>query len=366
MHAQAPTPPGTRPPVSPHTPPTVRRVAPSESLPLSPTPVPQPAALPPPTAPDPTALKWDEETKDFTAKPGDVSAAYNFVVTNGSDHEIMLNRLRTSCGCTVAQLPTTPYKLAPGANVSIAVTMDLRGKSGTLTKTITVESSAGVKSLIVRATIPPLETVAPPGGSVVPSAATSSPLVSNVITVGGGPASGGPTASPPAPVATAGVPVALPASNGMRDRAMNIQNALADRQAVFRGECAKCHVDPGVGKLGADLYMASCGICHEAEHRATMVPDLKVPRGPRDLAFWQKWIAEGKPGTLMPAFAAVHGGPLNQDQADSLAVYLYQYLPRNLPIAAILPPPLPSAESPPAPPPGDQTQSNSTSFKKTQ
>lgn len=117
---------------------------------------------------------------------------------------------------------------------------------------------------------------------------------------------------------------------------MNIQNALADRQAVFKGDCATCHVQQGLGKLDADLYMASCGICHEAEHRAAMVPDLKVPRSPRDLAFWQKWIAEGKPGTLMPAFAAVHGGPLTQEQADSLTVYLYQFFPRNPPAAAFV------------------------------
>ena len=124
----------------------------------------------------------------------------------------------------------------------------------------------------------------------------------------------------------------------MDDRAMNIQNALADRQAIFKGDCARCHLDKGVGKMGAELYLASCGICHEAEHRAAMVPDLKVPRSPRDLAFWQKWIAEGKPATLMPAFAATHGDPLTQEQADSLTVYLYQNFPRNPPMVLTTPP----------------------------
>ena len=105
-----------------------------------------------------------------------------------------------------------------------------------------------------------------------------------------------------------------------------------------------------MGKLGADLYVASCGICHEAEHRATMVPDLKVPRSPRDLAFWQKWIAEGKPGTLMPAFAATRGGPLTQEQVDSLTVYLYQYFPRNPPTAFPQPPIQSTAPPQPQPP----------------
>ena len=92
-------------------------------VPLAPPAVPQqPAALPAPSAPDPNALKWDAETKEVNPKPGDVAASFSFVVTNVSDHDVMLNALRTSCGCTVAQLPSTPYKLEPGANVAIAVT----------------------------------------------------------------------------------------------------------------------------------------------------------------------------------------------------------------------------------------------------
>ena len=93
---------------------------------------PQPAALRPPSAPDPNALKWDAETKEANPKPGELSVPFNFTVTNVSDRDVMIARLRTSCGCTVAQLPSTPYKLEPGSNVSIAVTLDLRGKSGTL------------------------------------------------------------------------------------------------------------------------------------------------------------------------------------------------------------------------------------------
>ena len=31
----------------------------------------------------------------------------------------------------------------------------------------------------------------------------------------------------------------------MRNRVTNIQNALADRQAVFKGDCARCHVPGG-------------------------------------------------------------------------------------------------------------------------
>jgi mono/diheme cytochrome c family protein len=207
-------------------------------------------------------------------------------------------------------LPTTPYKLQPGSNVSISVSMDLRGKFGQVTKTVNVDSTAGFKALLVKANIPQVPAVATAG----PHIATSAPGV----------------------------------SSAMMDRAKNIQNALADRQAVFKGDCAKCHLEKGKGKMGAELYAASCGICHEAEHRAAMVPDLKVARTQRDLSFWQQWIMEGKPGTLMPAFAQAHGGPLTQEQIDSLTMYLYQTMPKTpqavaaTPRSAPLPPPAPA------------------------
>src|SRR5688572_9550841 len=45
---------------------------------------PVPAAAAPVPAPDPNALKWDAETKESNAKPGETSAAFTFVVTNVS------------------------------------------------------------------------------------------------------------------------------------------------------------------------------------------------------------------------------------------------------------------------------------------
>ena len=257
----------------------------AEPPPATPLQVTPPGAAPAPAAAaqDPNSLKWSAESIDYNAKAGEQSAPFTFFVTNVSTAEVSINSLRTSCGCTVAQLPTTPYKLLPGSNVPINVTMDLRGKSGSVTKTVSVDSSAGFKSLLVKVNMP----------------------------------------AEPAP-ATAGTPAAAP---GM-DRAKNIQSALADRQAVFKGDCVSCHVDKGKGNMGQELYAASCGICHDAEHRAAMVPDLKVPRTQRDLAFWQKWIMEGKPGTMMPAFAQIHGGPLTQEQIDSLTVYLFQNYPK--------------------------------------
>ena len=262
------------------------------------------AGTPAPTPAKATALVFDAETKDYHAKPGESSAPFTFHCTNVSSSEVLINRLSTSCGCTVAQLPNQPYKLAPGASVPISVSLDMRNKMGTVAKTVSVDSSAGFKSLLVRAHIPP---------------------------------------------ATNNIAGHSPGGNNMGDRARNIQTALADRQAVFKGNCAECHVDKARGKMGQELYVAACGICHDAEHRAAMVPDLNVARTARDLAFWQKWIMEGKAGTMMPAFAAAHGGPLTQEQIDSLTIFSYQSFPKEPPAVAAKTPPAPRPAPAPVP-----------------
>ncbi len=105
-------------------------------------------------APDLTALKWDAESKQCAPKPGEVNLAFTFVCTNVSNNEVSITALRTSCGCTVAELPSTPYRLEPGSNVAIHVSMNVAGKYGLVTKSVSVESSAGVKTLLVSANVP--------------------------------------------------------------------------------------------------------------------------------------------------------------------------------------------------------------------
>lgn len=217
-----------------------------------------------------TILAWDGLVKEANLKPGETSAHFQFAFTNTSPQEVMVNAVRTSCGCTVAKVPRMPWPIPAGTNAAFEVTVDVRGKSGTVTKTVTVDTSAGYRYLTVRVAIP---------------------------VVGGG-------------------------SMASADRARNLQVALADRQSVLKGDCAVCHVTPGVGKKGGDLYAAVCGVCHEAEHRASMVPLLRALNKPMQAEDWRRVITEGKPDSLMPAFAADHGGPLTAEQIDSLVAYL--------------------------------------------
>lgn len=215
------------------------------------------------------ALVFENTTLEIQGKPGETSFTFNFAFTNNAPGPAVIESVRTSCGCTVARVPTLPWTVPPGGRGDFSVVLDGRGKRGVVPKTVFVSTSLGLKTLTVRAVI-----------------------------AEGNPAEPG------------------------DDRLRNMQVALADRFAVFRGDCASCHATPAVGKMGAAAYLAACGVCHEAQHRASMVPDLRKLPHPTDHEHWIKWITFGRHGSLMPAFAQSEGGILTDAQVDSIADYL--------------------------------------------
>jgi mono/diheme cytochrome c family protein len=190
-----------------------------------------------------------------------------FTATNVSSHDVTLLNAIGSCGCTVAKLPEDP-RIVPGASGRIDVTMDLKGKYGKVLKTVTVSTDQGVKVLTVAANLPP------------------------------------PTL-----------------------REIRQDMATTDRQAVFKGQCVNCHVDPTIGKTDIALYTSACGICHESAQRATMVPDLHALPHETGAEFWKTTITHGKAGTMMPAFAQAEGGILSDGQIASLVDYLENAIP---------------------------------------
>ena len=185
-----------------------------------------------------------------------------------------------SCGCTTAELPPVPWRLPPGTNSVIRVSVNLAAKSGIVFKTVNIQTDMGQKTLMLRINIAP-----PP---------------------------------PMRPMSAA-------------ERAAGIAAAKIDRQAVFKGSCASCHANNAAGKYGQQLFAVTCAICHEANPRATMVPDLHHLKEQTSEEFWRTWIAAGKAGTLMPAFAISQGGPLNDMQIASLAAYLSAIIPPHAP-----------------------------------
>jgi mono/diheme cytochrome c family protein len=220
-------------------------------------------------------LVWDELLKSAEAAADQPTAQFTFSFTNVSSGKVVIISVHPSCGCTTAQLPPMPWVVEAGTNGQIGITVNLAGKTGTIFKTVNIVTDRGNMNLSVRITILP--------------------------------------------------PVVRVLSDA--DRILGMAAAKVDRQAVFKGDCATCHVKPGIGKYGKSLYDVSCGICHEAEHRATMVPDLHDIKTPTNEDFWRTWIMHGKPGSLMPAFSTAEGGPLNDMQIASLAAYLNSVFP---------------------------------------
>jgi len=266
------------PPVDPHIQPPIQPLSGPQVVPPAP-------AVPTKVTQLSDFLTWDANQKEYVAAFGEAEAHFKFALTNISRQVVTIYKVSTSCGCTTAHLPPMPWALAPGTNGEIGVTMNLAGKMGVVYKSVTVNTDKGTKLLLVKVTIMP---------------GTNNP--------------------------------------GMGTREQNQKLALADRQAVFKGDCARCHVQPGAGKMGKELYMAVCAVCHEAEHRASMVPDLHNLTHETSHELWEVWINFGKPGSLMPAFAKPEGGPLSQAQIRSLADYLSATIPAKPSPAAVTAP----------------------------
>src|SRR5258708_16138091 len=84
-------------------------------------------------APEPAEpLVWDALAKDYTAKSGEVVAHIFFTAKNVSRKEVIINKVETSCGCTVAKLPCEPWRLKPKENGKMELIVDLHGETGTL------------------------------------------------------------------------------------------------------------------------------------------------------------------------------------------------------------------------------------------
>jgi len=270
-------------------------------------PNPPPAAASPQQLPGSQiqALVWDADLKEVTSKQGDATAKFTFSITNISDSEVVIKDAHPSCGCTEATMPSKPWHLGPHSNGVINVGVNLAGKSGTIFKWVDVTFGSNEQKRLSLKVIMPED------------------------------------------------------KNMLRSR--NQQMASGDRQAVFKGDCAKCHAEPtkdenGKEKMGKDLYVAACDICHGAVPRATMVPDLHALNHSTDYIYWKVWISGGKPGTLMPAFSQKEGGPLSDEQIESLAQVMVKSFPsdnRAFTIKTIAPAPAQVVGAvPPINPPG--------------
>jgi mono/diheme cytochrome c family protein len=251
-----------------------------------------------PANPKCPTLVFDAESKEYDAKPAEMIAPFTFYLTNVWSNEVVVMAVHPSCGCTTAKLPPTPWHIPPKGAGQVDAQVNLAGKPpGLVTKTLVFITSVGNRTVTLNVKIPPLQT-----------------------SLGG---------------------------LSLADRKAAMARAAADPQAIFKGDCAKCHADKGTKAFGQDLYAADCGICHESSHRDSAVPDLHALKHETDLDYWKTLITYGKPHTMMPGFAAAQGGPLSEAQITSLATFLnrtisHHFTPASMTNAAAGPSSLPS------------------------
>jgi len=225
-------------------------------------------------------LVFDAETKRYDASPGERVAPFTFNLTNVWTNEIVIYSVKASCRCTTAGLPADPWHIPSQGSGQIKAQVVLADKMGLITATLTFDTSVGNRVVFLKVDVP--------------------------------------------------LPPSLTGTMSEAERAAASIKAAADAQAIFKGDCAKCHADKGRNAFGQDLYAADCGICHEASHRASLVPDLHALKQPTDFDYWKTIITLGKPHTMMPAFAAAQGGPLTEAQIISLATYLNHTISHHL------------------------------------
>ncbi len=94
-----------------------------------------------------------------------------------------------------------------------------------------------------------------------------------------------------------------------------IHPSVSPRQIkdIFRGRCGNCHAGADVGsRKGKMLYSAVCYMCHK---------DYRTIRH-LDTGDIRHSISAGIRNTAMPAFGSKDGGPLNEEQIDSLVEVL--------------------------------------------
>jgi cytochrome c553 len=204
--------------------------------------------------------KFDERIFDFGVLIQGATAQHSFGLKNTGKDVLHIESVSSSCGCTAA-LPAE-RDVPPGGRSRIDVTYDSRGKMGEIHKVVRVKTNdpeEPVQHLTVK-------------GLVVPSE--------------------------------------HPDMTGA-------QNLLQD------ANCRTCHVDRGAGKMGQDLYLASCAMCHENHkrggHRIAAAADEMSVLDERSL---RSGIADGREGTSMPAYHKSKGGPLSDKEIKSLVRYI--------------------------------------------
>ncbi|MBI2119679.1 MAG: DUF1573 domain-containing protein [Elusimicrobia bacterium] len=203
-------------------------------------------------------IQFKETLHDFKRIKTGEKAIHIFEFKNIGGSDLIIYSIKPTCGCTGAIASTGPYR--PGELGTIKVEYDSRAKTGFAQKDVTVESN-DPKS---------------------PHSLRMEGLV-------------------------------------LGDNHPTVNSA----DVLFTGSCVECHSMPAKGKKGKELYDAVCYLCHDlpqASGKKPIAPDQETlaQLSKREL---KKVTSKGMPKTTMPGFSHKAGGPLSEEQIESLLEY---------------------------------------------
>lgn len=219
---------------------------------------------------EPPRIFAESRIRNIGSVETDSKIPSEFILYNKGGKPLRIKDVQTSCGCTVAKI--SKKVISPGDYSRLKVEMDTSIKLGKVRKTITVASNDPQRPELLLF------------------------LVGNVL------------------------------PKKMKGHAQ-INLKAADPLVLFKGDCATCHVKAGIGKTGKALFLADCAMCHgvNAQGHQSAGPSLLDLNYENDasLKAVRQVIAEGSPHSpQMPPFSKAKGGPLSDDEIDSLVSFL--------------------------------------------
>ena len=102
-------------------------------------------------------LHFASLSQEFSATEDAVDIHTSYVFTNASDHAITISEIKTTCGCTTAELEKRTYQADESGTIDIV--FDIGSRTGEQQKSIAVISSSGEQTMLV------LKVHLPPGPS---------------------------------------------------------------------------------------------------------------------------------------------------------------------------------------------------------
>ena len=209
-------------------------------------------------------IQFDHEKIDLGKVEAAAEVPCSFVIKNSGTMPLNVTEAKSECGCTATNFKGALLK--PGASVKLDVLVDTTMKQGPVTKDMVVYSD-----------------------------------------------------DPERPISRLFITMDVKNAHGTM--------SMKERTKIFTAErCKRCHVDEGVGQFGKELFEADCAMCHRKQESGILSGPLIESVDYSDAALRAHAadvIAHGsKTSPSMPGFLESSGGPLSQEQIDSVVKYL--------------------------------------------